>query len=85
MDREIILRITRKIQLGILSTEDVSKVITKYCIEKEKEESLSQMMASYLVMMNLWQNPFSIALEYFQKKFGICTLTDAKGKVITIF
>lgn len=29
--------------------------------------------------------PFSIALEYFQKKFSICTLTDAKGKVITIF
>lgn len=85
MDRELVLHITRKAQVNILSTKDVSEVIAGYCMEKGKDELLSQRLISYLVVMNLWQNPFSIALEYYQKKFGICTLTDVEGKVIIIF
>lgn len=71
--------------LNTLSTKDIYEVIANYCKEKEKEESLTQTMATYIILMNVWQNPSSIALDYFLNKFDIYTITDAKGKVITIF
>lgn len=85
MDRDEILSLTRKINSGLLGTEDIFKTTVDYCIEKGKDMSLSQQLVMILLRSGKIMGSFSIALEYFQKKFGICTLTDAKGKAITIF
>lgn len=85
MDRDEILSLARKINSGLLGTEDMFKTTVDYCIEKGKDMSLSQQFVMILLRSGKIMEPFSIALEYFQKKFSICTLTDTKGKVITIF
>ena len=85
MDRNEILSLTRKISSGYLGTEDMFRVTVDYCIEKGKDVLMSQQFVMILLRSGKIMKPFSTALEYFQKKFGICTLTDAKGKVITIF
>lgn len=85
MDRQIILDITRGIHSERLSLEDMHRVVVEYCIEKGKDSTLSYKLGLYLINHGLIMEPFSIALEYFQKKFSICTLTDVKGRVITVF
>ena len=85
MDRNEILSLTRKINSGYLETEDMLRVTVDYCIEKGKDMLISQQFVTTLLRSGKIMGPFSTALEYFQKKFSICTLTDTKGKVITIF
>ena len=85
MDRNEILSLTRKINSGYLETEDMLRVTVDYCIEKGKDMLISQQFVTTLLKSGKIMGPFSTALEYFQKKFSICTLTDTKGKVITIF
>ena len=85
MDRDEIILLTKKLNLGTINLEDMTKIIVEYCVEKEKDISLSQYFANFLLKTGIIIDYFLIALEYYQKKFSICTLTDAKGKVITIF
>ena len=85
MDRNEILSLTRKINSGYLETEDMLRVTVDYCIEKGKDMLISQQFVTTLLRSGKIMGPFSTALEYFQKKFSICTLTDTKGKVITTF
>ena len=85
MDRNEILSLTRKINSGYLETEDMLRVIVDYCTEKGKDILISQQFVTTLLRSGKIMGPFSTALEYFQKKFSICTLTDTKGKVITTF
>ena len=85
MDRNEILSLTRKINSGYLETEDMLRVTVDYCIEKGKDMLISQQFVTTLLKSGKIMGPFSTALEYFQKKFSICTLTDTKGKVITTF
>lgn len=85
MDRNETLLLTQKANSGYLGLDDVSKTIIDYCIEKGKNVLLAQQFVGIMSSIGRITEPFSIALEYFQKKFGICTLTDAKGKVILTF
>lgn len=85
MDRNEILSLTRKINSGYLETEDMLRVTVDYCIEKGKDMLISQQFVTTLLRSGKIMGPFSTALEYFQKKFSICTLTDTKGKVIITF
>ena len=85
MDRNEILSLTRKINSGYLEAEDMLRVIVDYCIEKGKDMLISQQLVTTLLKSGKIMRPFLTALEYFQKKFSICTLTDTKGKVITTF
>ena len=85
MDRNEIIILTKKLNLGTINLEDMTKIIVEYCIEKGKDKFLSQHFAMILLKTGIIIDYFLIALEYYQKKFSICTLTDAKGKVITIF
>ena len=85
MDRNEILSLTRKINSGYLEAEDMLRVIVDYCIEKGKDMLISQQLVTTLLKSGKIMGPFLTALEYFQKKFSICTLTDTKGKVITTF
>ena len=85
MDRNEILSLTRKINSGYLETEDMLRVTVDYCIEKGKDMLISQQLVTTLLKSGKIMGPFSTALEYFQKKFSICTLTDTKGKVIITF
>ena len=85
MDRNEILSLTRKINSGYLEAEDMLRVIVDYCIEKGKDMLISQQLVTTLLKSGKIMRPFLTALEYFQKKFSICTLTDIKGKVITTF
>ena len=85
MDRNEILSLTRKINSGYLGTEDILRVTVDYCIEKGKDTMISQQFVTTLLKSGKITGPFLTALEYFQKKFSICTLTDTKGKVITTF
>ena len=80
MDRNEIIILTKKFNFGTINLEDMTKIIVEYCIEKGKDKFLSQHFA-----MVLLKTGTIIALEYYQKKFSICTITDAQGKVITIF
>lgn len=85
MDRDEILSLTQKINSRHLKAEDIFRVIVSYCIEKGKDVLMSQQFVMTLFESGEITGPFSIALEYFQKKFSICTLTDTKGEVITTF
>ena len=85
MDRNEILSLTRKVNSGYLEAEDMLRVIVDYCIEKGKDMLISQQLVTTLLKSGKIMGPFSTALEYFQKKFSICTLTDTKGKVIITF
>ncbi len=85
MDRNETLLLIQKANSGYLGLDDVSKTVIDYCIEKGKNVLLAQQFVRIMSSMGRIMEPFSIALEYFQKKFGICTLTDAKGKVILTF
>ena len=85
MDRDEIIILTKKLNLGTINLEDMTKIIVEYCIEKGKDKFLSQHFAMILLKTGTIIDYFLIVLEYYQKKFSICTLTDAKGKVITIF
>lgn len=85
MDRNEILSLTRKINSGYLEAEDMLRVIVDYCIEKGKDMLISQQLVTTLLKSGKIMGPFLTALEYFQKKFSICTLTDTKGKVIITF
>lgn len=85
MDRNEILSLTRKINSGYLEAEDMLRVTVDYCIEKGKDMLISQQFVTTLLKSGKIMGPCLIALEYFQKKFSICTLTDTKGKVITTF
>lgn len=76
---------TQKGSSGHLGTKDMLRVTVDYCIEKGKDVLVSQQFAMTLLRSGKIIGPFLIALEYFQRKFNICTLTDAKGKVITVF
>lgn len=85
MDRNEILSLTRNTNSGYLDIEDMLRVTVDYCIEKGKDVSMSQQFVTTLLKSGKIMGPFSTALEYFQKKFSICTLTDTKGKVIITF
>ena len=81
MDRNEILSLTRNTNSGYLYIEDMLRVTVDYCIEKGKDVSMSQQFVTTLLKSGKIMGP----LEYFQKKFSICTLTDTKGKVIITF
>ena len=83
MDRNEILSLTRNTNSGYLDIEDMLRVTVDYC--KGKDMLISQQFVTTLLRSGKIMGPFSTALEYFQKKFSICTLTDTKGKVITTF
>lgn len=85
MDRDRISLLTQKIGSGFLKVEDILQVIMDYCIEKGKDTSMSQQFVTILLESGKIMEPFLIALEYFQKKFNICILTDIEGKIITTF
>lgn len=85
MDKGKIILISKEISSGYLKSEDMIEVIVDYCIEKGKDIYKSQQFAITLLKLGQIMGPFLIALEYFQKKFNICTITDEQGKVILTF
>ena len=85
MDRDEIIILTKKLNFGTINLEDMIKIIVEYCIEKGKDKFLSQYFATILLKTGVILDYFLIVLEYYQKKFSICTITDAQGKIITIF
>lgn len=85
MDRNEIISLTYKINLGRIESESMLKVIVEYCIENGKDEILSRQFATLLLRLGIIKEYFLIALEYFCKKFNICTLTDKEGTIILIF
>lgn len=87
MDRDYILTLTRNsIFDRNVSYQDVYQILYNYCIEYGKDPKLTQsfieIFKSDIIKLSLL---FSIALEYYRKKYNICMLENKEKQIIAIF
>lgn len=86
MDRDYVLTLTRNSVFDRnVSYQDVYQVLYNYCIEFGKNPKLTQsfieIFKADIIKLSLL---FSIALEYYRKKYNICIL-QKKEQIIAIF
>ena len=84
MDRETILGILRKYSFGVqaMDMEDIIKVVTSFIIDKGKTEKeahtfISAVLSHPLECGTLIMECYSIAMQYYERKFSICKLYSA--------
>lgn len=84
MDKSSIIDIIKRRLSGDLKLDDIYKVILVYCTEKGKSYFNTAHFLEVIIGNKIYMGYFIIALEYYEKKFNICTLTDNKDKILSI-
>lgn len=85
MDRETIISIVHKLCSNSLTHNDIVAVIMSYCTDKGYTESEINQALQLILLRNIISQPLFTALNYYYKKFNICTITNKEGKLITAF
>lgn len=85
MDREEVLSISNEVLLGNISSTKVINIVTNYCIEMGKDPKLSVQFSTLLLKSNLIEPFFLTALQYYQKQFNICTITNKNNEIKLIY
>lgn len=90
MDRLLTLSISRANAERRLSMETIIHIITKYMEEQKVETNRAQMfiqavLSHPLECGTMIMDCFTVALQYFEKKFGIYKLYDKNKKLIAIY
>ena len=71
MDKATIVRICNRLRDGNLSLEEVSVLLTGYCLEHGKPLDKITKFITVLVNTPFVTNCVLIALEYYKKKFNV--------------
>lgn len=79
MDRETILRLSKEFNFNnTLSSNDISNLITQYCIENNKSEYDTNIFIQYILKdFNIAMYCVGYALQYYEAKFNICKVWSA--------
>ena len=78
MDKDRIIAYT----LGIPDMD----LIYEYCLEMgKKEEDISKFMTVLMFYPYQCNQCFYYALEYYQRKFNICIITDKENRIISAY
>lgn len=68
------------------SIEDIDNLIVEWCVEAGKEEYQSRVFVEVLKRQWLiYSSIYSFVLEYYKRKFNICTLRSKDGTILQIF
>lgn len=84
MDKEKVLLLTKKSNKEYIDPEKAIELIVDYCVEMGKDPIKSEQFAIFIINLGIAAEYISTALEYYQKKYNLCFITDKAGKVITI-
>lgn len=74
MDKETIIRTCNKLREGSLTLEEVSVLLTAYCVEHDKPLDKTSQFIAFLINTPFVTNCILIALEYYKKKFNVIEL-----------
>lgn len=74
MDRTEIVRLSHAYNSSTLTTEDVSKFLLSYCIEKGKDELLSRQFIAFIMFSHNELPLFIYVLGLYEREFTICKL-----------
>ena len=74
MDKEIIVRTCNRLRDGSLSLEEVSVLITAYCLEYGKPLDKINKFITFLINTPFTTNCVLTALNYYKKKFNVVEL-----------
>jgi hypothetical protein len=86
MDKETIIRICNRLRDGntsIVSTTEVSMLLTDYCLEHGKPLDKISQFITYLINTPFTTNCVLIALEYYKKKFNVTELKRGNEVLLT--
>lgn len=71
MSMDEVVRISRLVAFGGLTTDDANKLLTEYCLEHNKPKHMIELFVTTVIMYGIAQNFILIALEYYEKKYTI--------------
>jgi hypothetical protein len=74
MDKETIVRMCNRLRDGSLSLEEVSVLLTEYCLEHNKPLDKINQFITFLINTPFIVDCILIALEYYKKKFNVIEL-----------
>lgn len=85
MDRKDILFISNQVILGNVESSKVLDIVNNYCIEMGKDPELSLQFSKVLLQSRVIEPFFLTALQYYQRKFNICTITNENNEIKLIY
>lgn len=83
MDKETIVRTCNRLRDGSLSLEEVSVLLTGYCLEHGKPLDKISQFITFLINTPFTTNCVLIALEYYKKKFNVTELKRGNEVLLT--
>ena len=83
MDKETIVRTCNRLRDGSLSLEEVSVLLTAYCLEHNKPLDKITKFITFLINTPFTTNCVLIALEYYKRKFNVIELKRNNEVLLT--
>ena len=74
MDKKTIVRMCNKLNNDSITLEEISLLLTAYCIEHNKDLAITNQFITVLINTPFVTNCVLIALEYYKKKFNVIEL-----------
>lgn len=85
MDRSSLIEYLRKYYNGTLSHKETSDILYEYCTERGKKVSETYCFISFAMYYNMFQEYLDYALNWYKRKYNICTLSTSNNQIIQIF
>ena len=84
--RELIIKLSNELIRGQTKHEDLIDLIVSYCLEYNKDKNESVVFAAHALSSIFAHNIVKECLEYYQKKFNVCIITNINtGEILSIF
>lgn len=74
MDRDSIVRICNKIQLGSVDIGDITMLLHEYCMYKKVDASKIPHFINFIINNPMFNECINIALTHYKKEFNIIEL-----------
>lgn len=84
MDKIEVLIVCNKLLNNILSEQDITKVLTNYCIEMNKGTGQTRQFVESCLFLGLYGDYFKYALDYYKRKYELIEIIK-DNKTILIY
>ena len=90
MTRDDIVRISRDLEFGTPSLDDITKLLITYCVEKDKDPQITMKFVDIIINTPFAGHCIKEALKYYQPKHSVTKLYSAINengtrKLLSIF
>lgn len=85
MDKKKFIEIFYNINLNRATQKDIIYLLECYCLEFNKPKYMIDVFIQYISMMNIVKDIIQYPINYYKRKFNICTITNKENIIISIF